>query len=517
MKTVLPKHLTDISAIEMIWGPPDQIMDATTFRPYQNWMTSQIIALPRLLLGAECGLGKTAAALKAVAKMLDTGGIKSVLIVAPMRVAEETWPEEIQKWAFARHLRYRVVTGTVEERIAALRHGPCEVTIINRENLRWLLKYLGIRRWKFDMMIYDEVSRLKGGKLESTPAKRPDGTYGDPRMTELGVIYRCHLFTPRFVGLSGTPAPNGLIDLWGPMFAVDNGERLGRNISAYKKRWFIEEKYTYGVEPRVGAEAQIMEAIKDRFFSLSEEDYLTLPPLIERIHLVRLPPAIMLKYKKFEREMATEIQTRAGDKEMIEAVNAGVLTGKLLQFANGSLYENVKFDEDTDKRLPREATVIHKLKLDALDSIVQESMGQPMLVAYSFQFDKEAILKRFPQCRLYGDSVSDKRDWNAGKIPMLLIHPASAGHGLNFQFGSNIAVWYGLNWSSELFQQFVKRLHRSGQKRDHVMMHYIVAKGTADETILPVLRERKVTEDRLKRAVKARLERIIYDSPRKAA
>lgn len=517
MKAVLPKHLTDIEAIEMVWGPPPEIADDTIFRPYQDWMTKQIVALDRLLLGAEMGLGKTAATLKAIVQLLSTGQIRTVLIVAPVRVAEETWPEEIQKWAFARDLRYRVVTGTKEERIAALRYGPCEVTIINRENLRWLMKHLGIKRWKFDMMVYDEASRLKSGKLESSPRKREDGTMPDPRMTELGVIYRCHLFTPRFVGLTGTPAPNGLIDLWGPMFAVDNGERLGRSLTAYKTRWFIEEKYSYGVEPRVGAEEQIMEKIKDRFFSLSEADYLKLPPLIERDHFITLPPAIMKRYKQFEREMALEIKNRAGEPEMIEAVNQGVLTGKLLQFANGSLYENVKFDEATDKRLPREATVIHKMKLDVLESIVEESMGQPMLVAYSFQFDKEAILKRFPQCRLYGEKPSDKRDWNAGRIPMLLIHPASAGHGLNFQFGSNIAVWYGLTWSSELYQQFIKRLHRSGQKHDHVMLHRIIARKTADETILPVLRERKATEDRLKRAVKARLERIVHDGSRQAA
>lgn len=508
-KAVLPKHLTDIGAIELIWGPPERSLDTEDFRPYQTWMADQIEALDRLLLGAAMGLGKSAAVLKAIVRLLARGTIRQVLIVAPVRVAEETWPEEIAKWGFARHLRYRVVTGTEPERMAALKYGPCEITIINRENLRWLLKTLGSKRWKFDMLVYDEVSRLKGGKTRSTPAKRADGTTGESRMTELGVIYAVHMFTPRFVGLTGTPAPNGLIDLWGPMYAVDYGKRLGTSMSAYKKRWFIEEKYTYGVEPKVGAEEDIMRGIADRFFTLREEDYLSLPPLIERDHYVTLPSPVLKKYREFEREMALEIRTRSGDSELIEAANAGVLTGKLLQFANGSLYENVKFDEATDKRLPREATVIHKLKLDALESIVQESMGQPMLVAYSFQFDKQAILDRFPQCRLFGTGANDMRDWNAGRIPMLLVHPASAGHGMNFQFGSNIAVWFGLTWSSELYQQLIKRLHRSGQKHDHVMLHRIIARGTADETILPVLADRRATEDRLKNAVKARLDRII--------
>jgi SNF2 family DNA or RNA helicase len=248
-----------------------------------------------------------------------------------------------------------------------------------------------------------------------------------------------------------------------------------------------------------------MGKISDIFFSLREEDYLDLPPLIPRDHFIQLPRAAMKKYRELEEEMAIDVINRAGEKEVIEAVNNGVLTGKLLQLANGSLYLGDKYDEETDRKLPRESVKVHDEKLKVLESIMEEAMGQPVLVAYSFQFDKEAILKKFPYCRLFGESPNDMRDWNAGKIRMLLTHPASAGHGLNFQFGSNIAVWYGLTFSLELYRQFVKRLHRSGQEKDHVFLHRVIAKGTADETILPALTARGSTQDRISDAVRVRL------------
>lgn len=499
MKAVLPKHLTDLEAIELIHGPPPTILDAENLRPYQDWMVDAIKDLPGVLLGAEMGLGKTGAVLKAVSDLIATGEAKHVLIIAPLRVSENTWPEEIAKWSFSRHLKYRIVTGTEAERKAALRFGPCKVTIVNRENLGWLLKYIGLRRWPFDTIIYDEVSRLKAGRKRSKPKPRADGTMPAPRLTELGVLDRVRTKTRRFVGLSGTPAPNGLIDLWGPMYAVDKGERLGTSITSYKQRWFIENQYAHTIEPLEHAEDEIMGRIKDRFFALREQDYLDLPPLVEQDHKVKLDPKVMKRYREFEREMAIDLMNNRNEPETIEAVNNGVLTGKLLQFANGSLYS-----EDGD------AVPVHTAKLDALESIVQESAGAPMLVAYSFKFDKDAIRKRFPYVRVFGERDSDMRDWNAGRIRMLMLHPASAGHGLNFQAGSNISVWYGLTWSHELYMQFLKRLHRSGQKRDRVFLHRIIAEGTADELILPVLRNRKATEDRLKEAVMVQLERAAH-------
>lgn len=512
---VVPKHLTDLEAIELIYGPPETILSTDDFRGYQWWMADAVRDLPGVLLAAEMGLGKTAAVLQAIRTLKDAGQVSKVLIIAPLRVAEETWPEEIAKWSFARSLTYRVVTGTAAERVASFKaSGPVDLTIINRENLRWLLEWVKPFRWPFDMIVYDEASRLKAGRKRVR--SKVKGQKGN--LTELGVIEQVRSRTKKFVGLTGTPTPNGIIDLWGPMYAVDKGERLGTSMSAYKARWFNENRYTHKITPLPGAEKEILQRCSDRFFSLKEEDYLKLPPLVERDHLVVLPPHVMARYREFEREKALEILNRWDEPETVEAVNSGVLTGKLLQFANGSVYENTKWDEDGEKMLSAHAVKVHDEKLKALDSIVNEAFGRPILVAYSFKFDKEAIRKRFPQCRVFGESSSDKRDWDAGRIPMLLTHPASAGHGLNFQFGSNIAVWYGLTWSSELYQQFLKRLHRSGQKADRVFLHRIIARDTADETILPVLRNRKVTEDRIKDAVKARLERAAYGSEyRKAA
>lgn len=508
MKTVLPKHLTDIEAIELIHGPPTRTLSYENFRPYQDWMKDKIIELPALLLGAEMGLGKTGATLKAMVDLMETGEVKTALIIAPLRVAEETWPEEIAKWDFSRHLRYRVVTGDAKERYAALKYGPAEVTIVNRENLLWLYQTLGIRRWQFDMIVYDEASRLKSGRKRSKPKERKDGTMPPKRLTELGVIQRARHKTKRFVELSGTPSPNGLIDLWGPIYALDKGARLGTSMTKYKQRWFRENPYTRRMEPFDHSEGEIMSKISDIFFSLREEDYLNLPPLIPRDHYVTLPKKAMKQYRELEEEMALDVVNRSGEPEMIEAVNNGVLTGKLLQLANGSLYLGDKYDEETDRKLPKESVMVHDEKLKVLESIMEEAMGQPVLVAYSFKFDKEAILKKFPYCRVFGDSPNDMRDWNAGKIRMLLTHPASAGHGLNFQFGSNIAVWYGLTWSLELYRQFVKRLHRSGQARDHVILHRIMAKGTVDETMLPALTARGQTQDGISDHVRVRLRAL---------
>jgi SNF2 family DNA or RNA helicase len=507
-KIVLPKHLTDIESLEMIYGGPPVTLKYDDFRLYQIWMKDKIIELPGLLLGAEMGLGKTGAVLRAIYELRKQGKVKRVLIIAPLRVAEETWPEEIAKWEFARGMTYRVVTGDLKERRAALEYSPAMITIVNRENLLWLYQTLGIRRWQFDMIVYDEASRLKAGRKRSKPKPRADGTVPPRRLTELGVIQRARHKTTKFVELSGTPSPNGLIDLWGPIYALDKGARLGTSMTAYKRRWFSEDRWTRKSEPFGHAEKEIMAAISDVFFSLREEDYLDLPPMIEQDHRITLEPKAMKAYRELEKEMAMEVRNRAGDPEMIKAVNNGVLTGKLLQLANGSLYLGDKWDEETDLKLPRESVKIHDQKLDVLESIMQEAMGQPVLVAYSFQFDKEAIKKRFPYVRIFGDSRNDMRDWNAGKIRMLLTHPASAGHGLNFQHGSNIAVWYGLTWSLELYRQFIKRLHRSGQKADKVFLHRIVAKGTVDESILPALLARGQTQDGISDHVRVRLGKI---------
>jgi SNF2 family DNA or RNA helicase len=496
-KPAAPKHLCDVEALELIWGPPPVILTAADLRGYQRWMAEKTVRMDALLLGAEMGLGKTGSVLFAVSELLATGEVTKVIVVAPLRVAEETWPEEIAKWSFSRPLSYRVITGTAEERRAALQL-DAQITIINRENLLWLRQQDDHVLWPYDMMVYDEISRLKSGRKRSKPkANKATGKVPYKRLTELGVIQAIRYRTKHFVGLSGTPAPGGLIDLWGPMYAVDKGERLGSSMTSFKERWFRENVYSKKVEPLPGAEESIIDRIKDVFFSLRSSDYLKLPPVVPVDHYVTLSASEMKRYRAFEKECAIELRNAAGDPELVRAVNRGVLTGKLLQFANGSMYLGEKWDEDREGFLPKESVPIHSRKLDVLESIVNEAMGAPVLVAYSFQFDKDAIRSRFPYARFFGENRNDMRDWNAGKIRMLVTHPASAGHGLNFQYGSNIAVWYGLTWSLELYQQFNMRLPRSGQKASHVYMHRIMARRTMDESILPVLEGKGMTQDRI--------------------
>ena len=506
-KIILPKHLTDLESIELLYGPPDRTLRHEDFRSYQRWMSRKMLEQD-CFMAAEMGLGKTGASLFAIHEGIRQGVFRRPLIVAPLRVAEYTWPEEIATWDFARDLTFRVVTGEADERMAALQYSPARVTIINRENLRWLHEVFEGKGWPFDALFYDEASRLKRGmkRVHQSKAQRMKGVKAG--LTELGVLHAHKRSWKRVVELSGTPSPNGLIDLYGPISVIDDGERLGSSMTAFKKRWFHEDRWSHQIEPRLGAEKEIMERIDDIFFSLREEDYLDLPPMIERNHVVHLPEKVMKTYREFERELAVEVVNNSGDKEVIEAVNNGVLTGKLLQIANGSMYLGDKFDVETGGKLPKESVRLHAEKLDALESIMEEAAGRPVLVAYSFQFDKDAIKKRFPYVRIFGDSPSDVRDWNAGKIRMLLTHPASAGHGLNFQHGSNVAVWYGLTFSLELYRQFIKRLHRSGQKAEHVFLHRIVAAGTMDEDVLSALTRKGSTQDSITEAVRIRLSHV---------
>lgn len=496
---VPPKLIFDTEARELIWGPPDRPLTEEAMRSFQRWMAQLIMDKPGVYLGAEMGLGKTGACLLALVWLMEQGIITNPLIVAPLNVAENTWPDEIATWDFARHLTYRVVTGTEEERIAALRY-PAQVTIINRENLVWLQEHLTSRHFRYDMLIYDEARRLAGGSKRTTPSKRADGTKAVHRnLSEFGILRKMRFRFKKIVELSGTPAPQGLTDLWGPIFLIDEGKRLLTSKTKFMQRWFNEDRYDYSIEPRHGAEEEIMDRIKDVFFSLREEDYLTLPPLMLDDRKAHLPPAAMEQYRRLERDMVL-------DEHAIEAVNSGVLTGKLLQLANGSLY--LDSDNPAEPSAKGESVRIHDAKLDVLESIMSEANGAPVLVAYSFKFDVLAIKRRFPKVRIFGEGANDTKDWNAGRIGMMLTHPASAGHGMNFQHGGNIAVWYGLPWSLELYKQFIKRLHRQGQKADRVMLHRIIAAGTMDEKLVKVLGVKDATQDRITNAVRVHVEEV---------
>lgn len=464
------------------------MLSEADFKPYQHWMADRAYSEPYTFLAAEMGLGKTAATLCAIRRLLDEGVCRKALIVAPLYVAENTWPEEIEKWSFSRPLTYSVLTGTEAEREAA-RLEDTEIHIINRENLVWLWSRWGSVDWPYDFLGYDEASRLKGGSTKTKPVQLKSGAFSKPKLSEFGALTLARNLFDRVVELSGTPAPNGLIDLWGPFYILDQGERLGRTKTAFKSRWFNENRWTHEIKPHDHSFSEITSRIGDVLVSLRESDYLQLPPLQINDRYVTLPQKVLEQYRRFERSSVLEEYD-------VEAVNAGVLTNKLLQFANGSLY----LDDQT-------AQPIHDLKLDQLESIFVEAMGEPMLVAYSFKFDLERIKKRFPKVRIFGDSKNDLKDWTAGKIPMLLVHPASAGHGLNFQYGGHIAVWYGLTWSLELYQQFMKRLHRQGQEADHVMVHRILARGTADEDVSRTLVVKGGTQDAITETVRLRLEK----------
>lgn len=478
-------RITDHEALELIEGKGRQLSESD-FRIYQRWMAQHCYDTPFVLLAAGMGLGKTGAALWVARKRLDEGAVRKVLVVAPVNVANETWPEELRVWDFARPLSWSLLTGPAEEREAA-RLEDTEIHIINRENVVWLFRQWG-RKWPYDMLIYDEASRLKGAKPKTQPVERKDGSMSTPKLSEFGALSRTRMYFDYVIELSGTPAPNGLKDLWGPFYILDRGERLGTSKTAFMKRWFNEDRYTHKITPFAHSEREIMDRVEDIMVSLRKEDYLTLPPVVPVDHWVTLPPPIMKKYKQFEKDMLL----REYD---VEAVNSGVLVNKLLQFANGSIYD------DDGKDRP-----VHDLKLQKLESIVEEAAGEPLLIAYSFKFDLERIKKRFPRFRVFGETKNDMRDWNDGKLDALIVHPASAGHGMNFQYGGHIFVWYGLNWSLELYQQFNERLPRSGQKAERVFMHRILARGTEDANQDRNLQMKGATQDSITERVRVRME-----------
>ena len=462
----------------------DVTLHERDFMPHQRWMADLMARKPRVLLGAFMGSGKTGAALFAFwGHWKRSGGTIKALVVAPLHVCLDTWPAEILTWQFSRELRYSVIAGDAETRTAAVAR-DADVYIINRENYRWLCETVGGDHWKWTVLVYDEASRLKGGKKVRVDPKTKRKT-----TTEFGWVAKTAPRFDRIWLLSGTPAPEGVINLWGPMYVLDRGERLGRSITAFRDRWFRHDPYRYSYEPLSYAEEQITDLVKDVMFCLKREDYVDRLPsqVIDRI--VRLDAKDLRAYRRFERTLLLEPQD-------IEAANSAVLTSKLLQFANGSVYDNRDDGgpEDHRSREP-EAKYVHDRKLRELGSIFEEADGWPMLVWYSFRFDLWAIKKRFPWVRVYGESPDDLRDWNAGKIRALVLHPASAGHGLNFQHGGCLSTWFGLTWSLELYQQANQRLDRPGQKAEFVRTYRILADGTRDLDVAAALEQKDATQD----------------------
>ena len=405
--------------------------------------------------------------------MFDMFQIKKVLIIAPLRVARDTWPAEIEKWEHLKHLRYSVAVGNAEERIAAL-NTDADIYIINRENVDWLVSNT---KFDYDMIVIDELSSFKNHQ-----SKR------------FNALMKVRPKVKRIVGLTGTPASNGLMDLFAEFKLLDMGERLGRFIGQYRNEYFKPDKQNgyivYSYKPLPDAEERIYEKISDITVSMKAVDHLKMPELIFNEYTVKMSESEKEKYKELKDDLILEVQ----DSE-ITAANAAALSNKLCQMSNGAVYD------DSGEIIP-----IHSRKLDALEDIIESANGKPILVAYWFKHDAERIKARFQVHEI--KTSKDIIDWNAGKIPVALIHPASAGHGLNLQSGGNFLVWFVLTWSLELYQQTNARLWRQGQQSETVIIQHIVTKGTVDEKILKALTEKDKTQTALMNAVKAEMEEL---------
>ena len=443
--------------------------------PYQKAAEEWILTHRRCGLFLEMGLGKTVITLTAVKKLIEDFAVTRVLVIAPLRVAATVWAEEAAKWDHLTGLRCVKVLGSRQDREAALRK-DADVYIINRENVAWLVAYQATSKiWPFDMLVLDELSSFKSPKAERFRS-----------------LKRTLPAVRRVVGLTGTPTPNGLIDLWSQIYLLDRGERLGKFVGRYRDEYFIPGQQNgaivYNWVPKRGAPEQIYGKINDICMSMKAEDYLEMPARINVDAPVALPFSAQQAYDTMERDLVLPF---AG--EAITAQNAAVLTGKLLQLANGAIYT-----EDYKYKL------VHEVKLDALEDLIEAANGEPVLVYYSFRHDAERILRRFPQARQLLTS-QDVNDWNSGNVPIMIAHPASAGHGLNLQAGGHIIIWFGLTWSLELYQQANARLFRQGQSKPVTIFH-VITKGTVDEDVLKVLTGKAVRQDALIDAVKARID-----------
>mgnify|MGYP001039478835 CR=1 FL=1 len=437
---------------------------------YQTFATNFVLEHPACGLILDMGLGKSVITLTALwFLLLDSFDVGKVLVVAPKRVAENTWPAELKKWEHLDGLTWSLVLGSEKDRRAALQR-RAKIYIINRENVAWLVDNY---RWDFDTLVIDELSSFKSSKAQRFRA-----------------LKRVRPRISRVIGLTGTPQPNGLLDLWPQMYLLDMGQRLGRFVGGYRERFFLPDKRNreviYSYKPKDGAEEKVYELISDICISMKAADFLDMPDLVSSQVEVKMSTKERKLYEDFERDMVLHLKD--GD---LDAVNAAALSGKLVQMANGAVYgENRKVHH------------IHDRKLDALEDIIEAANGKPLLVAYWYKHDLERIRQRFEVRTI--DTPKDIADWNEGKIPVALIHPASAGHGLNLQDGGSTIVWFGLTWSLELYQQLNARLWRQGQKHTVVIQH-IVAAGTHDEDIMNALEKKDMSQTALIAAVKARI------------
>lgn len=452
---------------------------------YQKACVKHIVEHPYCGVFLDLGLGKTVSTLTAIdLLMFDYCEINSVLVIAPKRVAESVWQEEAEKWEHLKHLRFSKIIGNQVQRIAAIK-AKADIYIISRDNIAWLCALYGGGKLPFDMVVIDELSSFKSYKSERFKAMRG-----------------ARVYLKRLVGLTGTPAPNGLIDLWPQIYLMDRGMRLEKTITRYREKYFRPDRtngnVVYSYDLLSDSEFLIHKKIEDICISMKASDYLEMPMRTDNYIKLIMPEALRKKYVDFEKEKVLDLFNQDNGSTEVNVVNAAALSNKLLQFANGAIY-----DEN------RNVYPIHDIKLDALKEIIDDANGQPVLVAWTYQFDRDRILeylKKYNPRELKGDK--DIKDWNEGKVQVMLAHPASAGHGLNLQAGGHIIVWFGQTWSLELYQQFNGRLYRQGQQ-DHVIIHHLILEGTHDEDVIKALHAKDKKQDSLMNSIKAKIDKYL--------
>ena len=443
-------------------------------RPYQRYAYNRIIEKPATALMLDMGMGKTVITLTAINDLLyDYFDVAKVLVIAPLRVAETTWTDECQQWNHLAGLTISPVIGTLSERVRALKT-KADVYTINRENVVWLVDYYG-KDWPFDMVVIDESSSFKNHQSKRFKA-----------------LKRVRPIIKRLVELTGTPAPNGLMDLWSQLYLLDRGKRLGKTIGQYRRQFFKpgagSGHIVYEWNLQKGAEQEIFNRISDICVSMKSNDYIALPEVMYNIISVKLSTPVQREYKR----LAKDLILKVNDDEIV-ANTAAALSGKLLQMSSGAVYDDAGH-----------VIKIHNAKLEALEDIVSANEHRGILVFYWFKHDLDRLKEKFPEA-VQLKTAADIKAWNSGEISIMLVHPASAGHGLNLQYGGSIIVWFSLSWSLELYQQANKRLHRSGQTHT-VVIHHLVAQGTIDEDVMKALQGKKVTQETMITAIKARIK-----------
>ena len=453
---------------------------------YQKYAIDRVVADPALGLFLEMGLGKTVITLTAINELrFHRWAVSRCLVVAPKKVAEATWSAEAAQWDHLKHLRINPVLGSAQKRIQAL-NTPGDIWVINRENVPWLVDYYR-NAWPFDMVVVDESSSFKSHSAKRFKALASVGERID-----------------RMVELTGTPSPNGLNDLWAQVFLLDGGERLGKRYTHFRERYFQPDKrgadgMVYSYEAKPGSEEGILEKISDICISMKAEDYLQLPDITYHEIPVELDAKALKAYCELEREMVLQLPE---DGEDISVTSAAALSNKLLQLANGAIY-----DED------RQVHEVHDCKLEAFMELMESLQGKPALVFYNYQHDRSRILKALEKTGLRVRELKtpqDEDDWNAGEIDVLLTHPASSAYGLNLQQGGNHVIWFGLTWNYELYTQANKRLHRQGQQ-EKVIIHHLVCSGTRDEDVMQALQRKDDVQNWVMESLKARIRRIKDD------